>query len=179
MIFVLDMDGTLIDSNEANFLSYKDAYESILKENFTLEYNHLRFTFKDLKKYFPHLTPKQKQQIKEEKTRLYAQYLSYTKINQNLLNHILRFIKTHKIFLCTNAAKQRVEMIVKYHHLDFLSGIYCNESDNKFLNFLKHYNFDAKDIIVFENDDSQISCALQAGVLKQNIIKIGMCHETT
>lgn len=177
MDFILDMDETLIFSNEANFFSYKKAFELVLKENFILEYDNSRLNSKNLKKFFPNLTQKQLVQIKKEKMRLYPRYLSYTKINQRLLDEILKQSKTHKVFLCTDAAKWRVQMLIKYHHLDFLSEIYCNKKGNKFLNLLNHYTLNPKDLIVFEDDDIQIAYALQAGILEKNIIKIGGYNE--
>lgn len=98
MRFVLDMDGVLVKSNEANFLSYKEAFELVTKTNFPLKYNGSRFTSNTLKNNFPELTKKQFNKIIKEKAKIFHNYLSYTVINQNLLNEILVLPPPYKYF---------------------------------------------------------------------------------
>lgn len=53
-VLFFDMDGTLIDTNYANYLSYTQAIQQVLKTESDISYApDIRFTRMHLKKYFP------------------------------------------------------------------------------------------------------------------------------
>jgi len=71
-VLFFDMDGTLVDTNLANFLSYKKAIISVTKSNYDLTYNSdKRFNRSCLKDTVPNLTEKEYEIIIKEKEKYY------------------------------------------------------------------------------------------------------------
>lgn len=48
----------------------------------------------------------------------------------------------------------------------------CNKQDNKYQNLVVSFNLKPNEILVFEDEQKEITKAIQAGILKDNIIKI-------
>jgi beta-phosphoglucomutase-like phosphatase (HAD superfamily) len=60
-ILFFDMDGTLVDTNLANFSAYKKALDSVLQTDTNLVYKpEIRFNRSVLRANFPHLTNKER-----------------------------------------------------------------------------------------------------------------------
>ena len=67
-ILFFDMDGTLVHTNLANYLSYKKAILSVTKLNHELTYNsEKRFNRSSLKNAVPNLTENEYERIIQEK----------------------------------------------------------------------------------------------------------------
>ena len=63
-ILFFDMDGTLVDTNLANFSAYKKAVDSVLQTDTNLVYNpEIRFNRSVLKASFPLLTDKELEKV--------------------------------------------------------------------------------------------------------------------
>jgi FMN phosphatase YigB (HAD superfamily) len=83
-ILFFDMDGTLVDTNLANFSAYKKAINYVIKDN-KLVYNHpVRFNRSILRTTFPNLTEKEIEKIIQLKESFYNEFLSvnYTFYNE-------------------------------------------------------------------------------------------------
>src|SRR5690625_5067255 len=89
-ILVFDMDGTLIESDFANFLAYKAAIEEIAPEWKRLLFNpNLRVTRKVLSSIYPGITKQQVDSITKLKDYIYPQFLSSTVSNDILVDLIM------------------------------------------------------------------------------------------
>ncbi|MBK6398928.1 MAG: hypothetical protein IPF75_11870 [Bacteroidetes bacterium] len=78
-VLFFDMDGTLIDTNLANFLSYKKAINSVTKSDNDLIFNpDKRFNRGNLKIAIPNLTEAEYERIIQEKEKYYDDF--YTKL---------------------------------------------------------------------------------------------------
>lgn len=108
--------------------------------------------------------------IKSLKDRYFYDFLCATKINGFLytLMQILR--QKYRVILLTNAHKKRVESLLDYHNLRDLPTIFYNKSGNKYKNCIAHFHLNASAMIAFEDSDSDIKYAMDAGI--SNIIKI-------
>ncbi len=173
------MDGTLIDTKLANFLSYKKAIEIIMENNDNLMYDpDERFNRDTLKKICPNLNLNKYNQIIQTKERLYIKYLSKTKLNKKIANILSKYNETNVIVLVTNCRKKRVIATLKYHNLvdrfnyKFFNTLTNNKNTNKYKNVINLLNFLPINIIVFENEKSEIRKAISAGILEKNIIKV-------
>ena len=81
-VFFFDMDGTLVVTNLANFLSYKKAVQSVTKSNHDLTYNsNKRFNRSCLKNAIPNLSENEYERIIQEKEEYYNDFLTETKLN--------------------------------------------------------------------------------------------------
>ncbi len=81
-ILIFDLDGTLVDTDTANLLSYTDAIQQIMKIDINLSlYSNQRFTRKTLKNVLPRLSNMKYNEIIELKNNLFNEYLNKTKQN--------------------------------------------------------------------------------------------------
>lgn len=177
-ILFFDMDGTLIDTDLANFLSYKKAINSVIKSDHNLTYNpDKRFSRSNLNNAVPNLTESEYERIIQEKEEYYNDFIHETKLNTEIANILFKYSKTNKTVLVTNCRKDRAMTTLKYFGLDDkFSNIFCREFDdngnkiNKFQNAILKLGVPPNFVIAFENEESEIADAQKAGI--QKIIKI-------
>ena len=174
-ILLFDLAGTLINTNLANFLAYKEACYKIL--GISLSFSPRRFNLI----FLEHILKSENIDIKYDilvkikslKDEIYNNFIDQTIVNKNLKRIIINFYKTNKIFLITNANKNRVFQLLKYHSLSaYFFKVFINSSLNKYQSIIKTYNLNPNDLVVFENEAIEIQNALDAGILFKNIVKV-------
>ena len=177
-ILIFDLDGTIVNTDKANFLAYKEAVKKIEKKDLSSLYlKNERFTRNKLKEILPTLNDSKYNEIIKIKNAVYGKYLQETSINTLALKIAYNFSKTNKIILATNSHVERAELVLKHHHLDdifdfkFYKNDY-NEENNKFKYILNYLKIDPNPIIVFENANSEIKKAKLAGIPEKNIINL-------
>jgi len=73
-ILFFDMDGTLIDTDYANFMSYQKAIHSVTNDGLELSFNpQTRFNRSYLKKVLPNLTPTDYENVIQRKEEYYGE----------------------------------------------------------------------------------------------------------
>ncbi len=177
-VLFFDMDGTLIDTNLANFLSYKKAINSVTKSDNDLTFNpDKRFNRSNLKIAIPNLTETEYEMIIQEKEEYYDDFLHETKIIAEVFNILFKYSKSHKTVLVTNCRKDRAMTTLKYFGLvRHFSSILCREFGdkdqkiNKFQNAISKLGVPPSLVIAFENEEIEIEDAKNSGI--QKIIKI-------
>lgn len=171
-VLFFDMDGTLIDTDFANFLSYKNAIESIVKLDKEIQYNpNERFNRTTLKAITPNLTDEQYQKIIQRKEENYKEHLPYTKLNKQMADILTKYSKTNKTILVTNCREERTMMTLNYHKItDKFNSIFCREFGendkkvNKFKNAISRLGVPPNLVIAFENEEKEISDAKDAEI---------------
>jgi phosphoglycolate phosphatase-like HAD superfamily hydrolase len=177
-ILIFDLDGTLIETDEANLYAYKEAIKQVKKfELLSYCSTNMRFTSEELIQVFPMLDTKEHNEIINIKNSVYIKYLNKTSINMELFTIIHKFSKTNTIILATKANQKRADLILKYHNLeDFFDYKFYNQSykgnSNKFEYILKCLKIDPKQSIIFENDKVEIESAKLVDIPEDNIIYI-------
>lgn len=167
---IFDLDGTLIDTNNANFLSYKKAIFNVLKKSINLRYNPERRFHRDtLREILPDISEEQITSIIAEKEKLYTQYLK--KDETFLIQPSLCILKQyHNIsILVTNCTKKRAIETMQYHdilkycnHCYFKEDIEPYKSKVECLKCKENINFSK--ILLFEDDVSLQNEFRSAGV---------------
>lgn len=171
-VLFFDMDGTLLDTNLANFLSYKKAIISVTKSNHELTFNSdKRFNRSSLNKAVPNLTKKEYERIIQEKEIFYNDFLHEIKLNPEIAAILFRFSKTNKTVLVTNSRKDRAITTLKHFELDNkFSEIFCREFDesakkiNKFQSAISKLGVSPNFVVAFENEEIEIADAKKAGI---------------
>jgi len=171
-VLFFDMDGTLIDTDLANFLSYKKAIVSITKLDNNLAYNpDKRFNRSNLKNAVPNLTETEYERIIQKKEEYYNDFLHETKLKTKIADILFKYSKTNKTVLVTNCRKDRAMTTLKHFGLkDKFSHIFYRElSDknkmvNKFQNAISKLGVPPNLVIAFENEESEIADAKRVGI---------------
>lgn len=174
------MDGTLVDTDFANFLSYKKAIKSVIQTKKDILYNsNERFNRASLKRVVPNLKKTEYDKIIQQKEEIYKEHLSQTKLIKSVADILIEYSKTNKTVLVTNCRKDRALMTLNYHNLtDKFSNIFFRQiSDNedrinKYKNAISSLSLSAQKVIVFENEKPEIEDAINAGIRIDNIIVI-------
>lgn len=179
-VLLFDMDGTLIETDFANFLSYKEAILSIIQTDKDIEYNPSeRLNREKIKKLFPNFSPIELDIIVKQKEKNYKINLNKTKLIKSVVDVLIKYSKTNKTVLVTNCREDRALMTLNYHNLTnkFSHLFFRQISDkgnriNKYENALKHLKLSAQNMIVFENEEDEINDAILVGIDINNIIKL-------
>jgi beta-phosphoglucomutase-like phosphatase (HAD superfamily) len=179
-ILLFDMDGTLVDTDFANFLSYKKAIKLIPGLDKEIQYNpNERFNRTTLKTVVPNLTETEYEKIIRQKDENYKEHLSQTKLNKSVADILLQYSKTNKTVLVTNCREGRALMTLNYYNLTdkFSNLIFRQISDNesrmnKYKKAISSLNVSVKTIVVFENEKQEIEDAKLAGISINNILSL-------
>lgn len=171
-ILFFDMDGTLVNTDLANFLSYKKAVISVTQSDHNLTYNpNERFNRSNLKNAVPNLTESEYEKIIQEKEEYYNDFIHETKLNTEIADILFKYSKTNKTVLVTNCRKDRAMTTLKHFELeDKFSNIFFREFNdnnkkvNKFQNAISILGVPPNFVIVFENEKVEIADAKQAGI---------------
>ena len=171
-ILFFDMDGTLVDTNLANFSAYKKAVDSVLQTDTKLVYNHeIRFNRSVLKASFPHLTDKELEKVIQIKESLYDEFLNVTTLIDENVAVLLKYSKSNQTYLVTNCRKDRALKTLNHFGLtDKFTNIFYrviddkNKKVNKFENALSILGVPPNIVIAFENEEMEIADAKRAGI---------------
>ena len=179
-IILCDMDGTLIDTDYANYLSYMHAIEDVTRQKHDIQFNpRKRFNREELKVKIPYLTNNQYNTIVSLKTDYFSNYLPETKVNLSLLEFIRNYNGTNDSILVTWCSEKRAIQTLRHHNLlECFSRLICwetlseSEISNKYVSAFSLLHADPILSIVFENDTIDIKNAILAGVPRKNIISV-------
>lgn len=179
-VLFFDMDGTLIDTDFANFLSYQEAIKSVIQSETEIQYvPNERFNRTTLNKVVPSLTEEKLDEIIKQKEFNYNKHLTQTKLNKSVSHILIKYSKTNKTVLVTNCREDRALLTLEYHKLiDKFSHLFFKQLGdkdnrvNKYKNALNSLSLSAQTVIAFENEKIEIEDAKLAGIPIDNIISL-------
>ena len=173
---LFDMDGTLVETDFANFLAYQKAIKAVLKVEANIDFDPLRrFNAKLLQEYFPNLTKNQTSSVVQLKKQFYSEFLSETLLIPKTCERLRECSQNKNTILVTNSQSERALQTLRFHGLDkFFSGAYCanhrSNVEDKYQHVMRHLDARNQQVVVFENEEVEVAHALAAGVLAQNIV---------
>jgi HAD superfamily hydrolase (TIGR01509 family) len=173
--FFFDLDGTLVNTYEADFLAYRDAIEEVTgvrveREDFMVT-NGMEMREK-LKFLTPDINPEQIPDVAAGKKKHYKKYLHLTIPNKTLISFLSDMANDHVIALVTTAKKQNAEAVIEAHGIAqyFSVSVYGDEVSNSkphpesYLLALERAGLDAEEVLAFEDSKSGIDAAHAAGI---------------
>jgi beta-phosphoglucomutase-like phosphatase (HAD superfamily) len=179
-VLFFDMDGTLVDTDFTNYLSFKMAIQSVINPIQFLQFNpNERFNRTILQREFPNLKDNEYQEIIRLKERFYSENIGQTKLLPYANEILDSFFELNTTVLVTNCREDRAIMTLNQHGLTdkFKHKIFRKSFDkdrhiNKFENALKILELEPQMIIAFENEEFEIEEAIRAGIPIENIINV-------
>ena len=171
-VILTDLDGTLIDTDQANNLAYRKAINSYMP--YTEVPLVKRITKEVVDKYCADEALAEKIQI--EKIDYNLQFLDHTYLNKELFNLLAKNKTTTKVCLVTKASPERVIQLLEHHNCAeiFDKIFFCKDIRNKYQYALNEINICSEKVLVFEDDESEILHANEAGIPNKNITKISL-----
>lgn len=171
-VLFFDMDGTLVDTNYSNFLSYKNAIQDVTKSDYNLIYQpETRFNRSTLKAVVPDLPETKYDEIIRKKEECYDHYIYEAILFPRVADILIKYSKTNRTVLVTNCRKNRAQTTLNHFGLaeKFTDAFYRQFSDkeekiNKFQNAITKLGVSPDVIIAFENEEVEIADAIQAGI---------------
>lgn len=179
-IILCDMDGTLIDTDQANSDAYKDAVNMVLKRHIECpSSSDDRITRSVLRRLFPAMDASVFQKIVQIKGALFPSHLHKTKVNRLLLEQLKKYRNVCPIYLVTKCNDRRVDQLLKYHKLyGLFDAIYSYQKEfeerGKYAVVMERQAFDPEQVIILDDSIQEIFYALQQEIENKQIININL-----
>lgn len=167
-----DLDGTLVETDEANFLAYQESIEKVMGVRIVSKRG--RFTKENILEECPQINDEELKEVVKCKNDVFEKYLGETIPNLDVVEMVERMSQKCQVILCSNSNSRRGNDVLAYHNLDrlFDEKYYNILPLNKYAKVLSLYNLASKDVLVLENDEAGISDALKVGILKEQIFDV-------
>ena len=162
-LIISDFDGTLVDTQEANFQAYKKvlSHFNIL---LTEDIYHRLFGMR-LKEFMQHIginDANMIEQIKEMKAQIYPNYFNLIRTNNQLFEFITLMKRNGvKTALASTAQKQNIYNLLDYIKQSNLFDLIITAPEC-FLSIMSHFNCKAEATLIFEDSPVGIEAAIQS-----------------
>lgn len=180
-LILLDLDGTLFDTNEVNYYAYKEALENF-GYKFEHEYwynNCIGRHYKDFLADLNITDEKILQEVHHLKKQCYKKYLHYAKENRPLFEIIESIKPNNYIALVTTASRKNVEDIVNaFGKTDIFDKIFTQEdvinlkpNPECYLKAMRYFNVTPENTIIFEDSDAGLKAADLSGAFYYKVFR--------
>lgn len=180
-VIFFDMDGTLIHTDYANFLSFEKAIQFVKGKTFNLVFDpEIRLNRSNIKDSVPDLTCIEYNKIVEKKQIFYKDFIDKTELNPVLASIVNDYSITNQLTLVTNCREERAfetlnhfELVDKFSHVFYRQFDEKGERVNKYQNAILKLGILPEMAIAFENEEIEITDAKLAGIkiINPQIIK--------
>lgn len=166
---IFDLDGTLFDTKDVNYFSYKEALSDYGVEidylYFCRECNGKKYT-DFLPKLFP-FSEKDLLDIHAKKKQLYKKYLDKAGVNNSLFDIIEGIKSNYYIALVTTASKANTDQILSFFGKEKCFDLIITQDEivkpkpdpEGFEKAVRYFNVDRDNVIIFEDSDVGIEAA--------------------
>lgn len=173
--FFFDLDGTLVNTENANFEAYKRAISDICKVSISKQDFKLTngMGYKDfLPILVPSISKTEVEKVSIRKKEIYAELMHLTQANTFLVDFLRQMSGHHVTALVTTAKKANGETVLKEHNLtdlfDFV--VYGDDVENMkphpeaYIKAIQLSGLEAREIIAFEDSGVGIKAAKAANI---------------
>ena len=169
---LFDLDGTLFDTREVNYLAYKEAlqpYHIILDE----AYFKTRCNGRHYTEFIPQImgSTEYLEEVHKAKKVAYARNLSAAKMNKHLFSIIRQLEAEYDCVIVTTASRKNVMDILSFFQVENLFECIITQEDisqpkpdpEGFLLAMKRFKASPQDTMIFEDSDVGIAAARATG----------------
>lgn len=174
--FFFDLDGTLVDTYEADFMAYRDAIKEITGKTVSREdfYKTNGYEMREKLKMlgFTKLGEDDILRIAAGKKAHYRKYLHLTRPNKSLFDFLESNARDHTVVLVTTAKEQNARLVLEAHgiiqhftHLVFGDQVVRPKPHPEaYLKALTETGLKPEEVVAFEDSESGIESAAAAGI---------------
>lgn len=174
-LLIFDLDGTIIDSEEANYKAYKNALAEAdveLSKDFFIKNCFNGQHYKDfLPLLMPNASDEQIEKVHDRKQEIYISNMKNISVNPIIKDIIIEFKNKKKLALATTAGAIAVENVLKAIQLENVFDLILTGNDVKkkkpnpevFIKCLEHFNIEPHQTVIFEDSDIGIEAANKTG----------------
>jgi len=161
---LFDLDGTLFDTGEVNFMAYKTALEEC---GFSLDHDYYvdKCNGMQYKVFLPGIVGHNveiMERVHIRKKALYESFLNRAKINKHLFSIARALKEDYYIAIVTTASKKNTMEILNYFHKTDLFDLILTQEDIQqpkpdpegFLKAMEYFKINGENTVIFE--DSQV-----------------------
>lgn len=172
--FFFDLDGTLVDTHQANFQAYKRALTEFGVEidfaDFQKTIGFQAQTF--LPWLAPDLSSDDYHQIAKHKAEHYKDLMHLTKLNEGLVNFMALMAGEHQLVLVTTAKQANAIAVLKHHKLTkYFDHVITAEdvteskpAPEAYLLALQKTGLQSAEVVAFEDSKAGLQSAEAAGI---------------
>lgn len=178
---LFDLDGTLVDTFEANYRAYKLAIEKIGRRMTKKMYFSVYGVRVDdfLKKFYDDITVSEIESVKKYKAEAYPSYLHLTKPNRQLIDFVKTLRPQHVTVLVTSAQKINAVAVLKSASIEDMFDYVVTGNDvnnakphpEAYQLALKKSGLNANEVLAFEDSIAGKDSAMAAGI---KVLEINM-----
>lgn len=170
-----DLDGTLVNTYEADFLAYRDAIEEVtgirVERDAFMSTNGMEMRDK-LKILVPNTSEEQADAVAAGKKKYYKDYLDKTVPNESLIAFLADMKAHHTTALVTTAKRQNAELVLEAHGiLEFFDvKVFGDEVEHSkphpesYETALRLAELKPDEVLAFEDSQTGIDAAHAAGI---------------
>lgn len=173
--FFFDLDGTLVDTADANFEAYRIAIEDVTNQD--LSRNDFNKTngrgYRDfLPLLVPGISAEQIEDISRRKNIIYKEKMHLTRANSFLVDFLMRMAEHYTTVLVTTAKAKNAEIVLNEHGISNLFDYKIFGDDvthmkphpEAYLRALNNSNLLANEVVAFEDSEVGMKAASGAGI---------------
>lgn len=172
--FFFDLDGTLVDTHQANYEAYKKALSDI---GVSITFDDFKRTIgKQARDFLPELAPNiseaQMEHVAHHKAHYYKELMHLSRCNEQLVSFIDAMTAHHTVALVTTAKKQNALAVLAHHKLTEKFDIIITADDvehskpapDGYLLALELSGLSSNEVVAFEDSQSGIDAASAAKI---------------
>lgn len=172
-LVIVDLDGTLFDTKNVNYMAYKEALEQF---GYTLDYSYFceYCNGRHYLDFLPAITTSNSEVLSDMhmyKKNVYKKYLKYAKMNVHLINILKSMKEEYKLALVTTASKENCnEILTEFNVLSLFDLVLTREDVEKskpnpegFNKAMKIFGSDISETIIFEDSEVGLEAAKRSG----------------
>lgn len=174
--FFFDLDGTLVDTHEANYHAYREAIKDVRDVEPGEELKQRIVKGESSKQFLPgiieDLSDEEVAQINDKKKEIYPNYLHHSTLNEYLSNFLSQLSEHYQTVLVTTAKRDNALAVIRHHGIEglFSDMIFGEDvsqmkpAPDAYLLALEKTGLSADEVIVFEDSASGLKAAEAAGI---------------
>ncbi len=172
-LLLTDLDGTLVDTKEANYLAYQEVLKQYGYELKSEKYSSLfGLRILEFMKQIGITDLKIIEQIKLAKKKVYPNYFNHLKLNKSLFNFLSCYKESGcKTGLISTAQQHNIINVLEHFNISDSFDIIVSGNDISnakpdpyaYLYAMEQLGFEAKETLIFEDSKTGIEAAQNAG----------------